>query len=137
MRRRSVPRNPPRSCVASHHFRSRSHDYLGPRVSRNVVMNRCLGNAKRDVTVSTPRASAPPWPIKNRHVPTGGATLSHQKSSSTNIIKAAQGKGIGPTYGFITSPDVGSRATVGTLQTGYPCAQDLKDQPHSSRLRTR
>jgi hypothetical protein len=31
------------------------------------------------------------------------------KSSSTNIIKAAQGKCIGPTSGFITSPEVGPR----------------------------
>jgi hypothetical protein len=55
------------------------------------------------------------------------------KSSCTNIIKAAQGKGIGPTYGFVTSPEAGPGATIGTLQTGYPCAQDLKDQPHGSK----
>jgi hypothetical protein len=55
------------------------------------------------------------------------------KSSSTNIINVTQGKGIGPTYGFATSLEVGPGATLGTLQTRYPYAQDLKDQPHGSR----
>jgi hypothetical protein len=55
------------------------------------------------------------------------------KSSSTNIIKAAQRKGIGSTCGFVASPEVGPGVTVGTMQTGYPCAQDLKHQPHDSR----
>jgi hypothetical protein len=55
------------------------------------------------------------------------------ESSSTNIIKTVHGKGIGPTCGSVASPKVGSGATVGTLQTGYPCAQDLKNQPHGFR----
>jgi hypothetical protein len=49
------------------------------------------------------------------------------KLLSTNIIKATQEKGICPTYEFIASTEVGPRDIVGTLQTGYPCAQDLKD----------
>jgi hypothetical protein len=59
------------------------------------------------------------------------------KLSSTNIIKVAQRKGIGATCRFAASPEVGPGATVGTLQTGYTYAQDLKDQPHGTRLRTR
>jgi hypothetical protein len=55
------------------------------------------------------------------------------KSSCINIIKAAQGQGIGPTCGFVASPEVGLGGTVCTLQTGYPREQDLKDQPHGSR----
>jgi hypothetical protein len=31
----------------------------------------------------------------------------------------------------------GPGVTVGTLRIGYPCAQDLKDQPRGARLRTR
>jgi hypothetical protein len=70
-----------------------------------------------------------------------GAFMTYQKSPcsrwwshaitskllSTNIIKATQGKCIGPTYEFIASAEVGPGDIVGTLQTGYPCAQDLKD----------
>jgi hypothetical protein len=51
------------------------------------------------------------------------------KPSSTNIVKAARGKDIGPTCGFAASPEVGSGVTVGTLQTGYLYAQDLTQVP--------
>jgi hypothetical protein len=51
------------------------------------------------------------------------------KSLGTNIIKSCVGKR------YWSHPHVrhlsrgGPGAIVGTLQTGYPCAQDLKDQP--------
>jgi hypothetical protein len=32
---------------------------------------------------------------------------------------------VGPTCGFVASPEVGPGATVGTLQTGYPYIQAL------------
>jgi hypothetical protein len=32
---------------------------------------------------------------------------------------------IGPTYEFVASPEVGPRASVGTLKTGYHCIQVL------------
>jgi hypothetical protein len=66
-------------------------------------------------------------------MPNGGAALSHQNRQARISSKVVQGKGIGPTCWFVASPEVGLGATVGTLQTGYPCAQDLKDQPHGSR----
>jgi hypothetical protein len=47
--------------------------------------------------------------------------------------KLRRKKCIGPTYRFIASSEVGPGATVSTLQTGYPYAQDLKYQPHGSR----
>jgi hypothetical protein len=47
--------------------------------------------------------------------------------------KLRREKGIYPTRGFIASPEVGPGATVGTLQTGYLSAQDLKDQRHGAR----
>jgi hypothetical protein len=39
------------------------------------------------------------------------------------------GKGIGPSYGFTASPEVGLGAIAGTLQTRYPCVQDLSLVP--------
>jgi hypothetical protein len=66
-------------------------------------------------------------------VPNGGATLSLQNLQVQISSKVAQGKCIGPTCGFVASPEVGPRVTVGTLQTRYPCVQDLKDHPHDSR----
>jgi hypothetical protein len=48
--------------------------------------------------------------------------------------KPHRGKGIGPTYGFTASPEVGPGATVGTLQTGYPCVQDLSLVPQHQTL---
>jgi hypothetical protein len=137
MRRCSVLHNPSRSCAASQHFRNRSHDHLSPRVSRGVVTNRCLGNAKRDITVPTPRTSAPPWPIKNCHVPDGGAALSLQNHQVQISSKLCRENVLAPLAGSSPLLRWAPRATIGTLQTGYPCAQDLKDRPRGARLHTR
>jgi hypothetical protein len=37
--------------------------------------------------------------------------------------KGCMGKDVGPTRGFVASPEVGPGATVGTLRTGYPRVQ--------------
>jgi hypothetical protein len=46
---------------------------------------------------------------------------------------------VGPTYGFTASPEVGSGATIGTLQTGYLHVQALSQnkvqgmRPHTGK----
>jgi hypothetical protein len=60
MRRCSIPRNPSWLCATSCRFRNHGHDCLSPRVSCGAVMNRCLGNAKQNVTVPTLHISTLP-----------------------------------------------------------------------------
>jgi hypothetical protein len=47
------------------------------------------------------------------------------KYHGTKFRKAAREKDVGPTREFAASPEVGSGATLGTPQTGYPCIQAL------------
>jgi hypothetical protein len=56
------------------------------------------------------------------HVHWPGHTTA-SKYQGTKLRKAAWKKDVGPTFGFTASPEVGPRATVGTLQTGYPRLQ--------------
>jgi hypothetical protein len=118
MRRRSVSRNLSWSCVVSSHFRNRGHDHIGPCISCGEMLQYLCHAPRRlhDLSKIATCLMAP-------------SLQSHQVQISS---KAAQGKGIGPTCWFVTSPEVGSGATIGTLPTGYPCTQDLKDQPHGS-----
>jgi hypothetical protein len=46
---------------------------------------------------------------------------------------------VGPTYGFVASPEVGSVATISTLQTGYPyiLSQDKEQGVHPCALQHR
>jgi hypothetical protein len=73
-------------------------------------------------------------PIKYHHMPTGGTAPPVQSRQVQISSKPRRGKCIGPTSGFIASPDVGSGAIVGTLQTGYPCAQDISLVPQHRTL---
>jgi hypothetical protein len=125
MRRRSVPRTPPWLCAVSRCFGNRDHDCLDPRVSRSVVTNRCLANCqgrRYDTHVTHLGASAS---IKYRHMFAGGTAPLLQSRQVQISSKLHEGKCIGITCGFTSSPEVGPRANVGTLQTEYSHAQDL------------
>jgi hypothetical protein len=129
VRRHNIPRIPPRLCIASHHFGNRCHDCLSPRVFSSAVANRCLRKRqvrRYNIHVTYLGASAP---IKYRHVPTGGTAPPLQSRQVQISSKPRKGKGIGPTCEFTASPKVGLGATVYTLQTGYPHAQDLSLVP--------
>jgi hypothetical protein len=129
MGRRSVPCIPPRLCVASHCFRNRDHDCLGPREYRSVVANRCLGKCQvRRFGIHVTHLGASTL-IMYCNVPTGGTAPPLQSRQVQISSKLRRAKGIGPTCGFTASPKVGPGATIGTLQTEYPCAQDLSLVP--------
>jgi hypothetical protein len=68
-------------------------------------------------------------PIKCSHLSTGGTAPPLQSRQVQISSKLRRGKDIGPTCRFAASLEVGPRATVSTLQTGYPCAQDLSQVP--------
>jgi hypothetical protein len=134
MRRHSVPYIPPQLCSVPHHFRNRGHDCLGPRVSRITVTNRCLGKHQaRCYGIHVTHLSAFAL-IKYRHMPAGGTTPPLQSYQVQILTKPCWEKGIGSTYGFTASPEVGPGATVSTLQTGYPRAQDLSRVPQRQTL---
>jgi hypothetical protein len=129
MRRHSVPRIPPQLCATSHHFRNHGHDCLGPRVSHSTVTKCWLGKCQeRRYGIHATHLDAS-TPIKYRHVPAGGTAPPLQSRQVQILSKLRREKGISPTCGFTTSPEVGPGATVGTLQTGYPRAQDLSLVP--------
>jgi hypothetical protein len=129
LRRCSIPRIPSQLCTTSHHFGNRSHDCLGPRVSHNAVTNRCLGKCQMrcyNIHVAHLNISAP---IKCRHVPASGIAPLLQSCQVQISSKLRGGKDIGPNCGFAASHEVGSKATIGTLQIRYPYAQDLSQVP--------
>jgi hypothetical protein len=129
MRRRSVPHTAPRLCATSCHFGNRGQDCLGPCVSCSAVTNCYLGKCQMrhyGIHVMHLGAFAP---IKYHHVPTGGTAPPVESRQVQISSKPRRGKRIGPTSGFTASPDVGPGAIVGTLQTGYPCAQDISLVP--------
>jgi hypothetical protein len=76
-------------------------------------------------------------PIRCAHLSNGRGALSHQQSR-LSFRKTVRGKNVGPTRGFTASPEVGPRATVGTLQTGYPrvyaLGQDKRHDMHPHAL---
>jgi hypothetical protein len=98
---------------------------VASRISHSTVTNRCLGKRQArcyDIHVAHLAASTE---IKYHHVPAGG-TVPPLQSHQIQISSKPRGeKGIGPTCGFTASPEVGLGATIGTLQIGYPRAQDL------------
>jgi hypothetical protein len=129
MGRRSIPHIPPRLCAASHRFRNRNHDCLGPREYHSVVTNRCLGTCQvRCFSIHVAHLGASTL-IMYCNVPTGGTAPPLQSRQVQISSKLRRAKGISPTCGFTASPKVGPGANIGTLQTEYPCAQDLSLVP--------
>jgi hypothetical protein len=121
-------------CAASHHFGNRGHDCLDPHVSRSTVTKCCIGKhqtRRNGIHVAHLSAFVP---IKYRHMPTGGTAPPLQSRQVQISSKSHRRKGIGPTCGFTSSPDVGLGATIGTLQIRYPRALDLSPVPQRQTL---
>jgi hypothetical protein len=129
LRRRSVPRVPPWFYAASRRFKNHNHDCLGPYVSRGVV-TKCFLRKRQmrryGIHDAHLGASAP---FKCSHMSIGGTAPPLQSRQVQISSKLRRGKDIGPTCRFAASLEVGPGATIRSLQTGYPCAQDLSQVP--------
>jgi hypothetical protein len=104
------------------------------RVSHSTVTSCCFGKhqARRyGIHIAHLSVFAP---VKYRHVPAGGTAPPLQSCQVQISSKLHREKGIGPTCGFTASPEVGLGVTIGTLQTGYPYAQDLSLVPQRQTL---
>jgi hypothetical protein len=121
-------------CAASRWFRNRGHDCLGPHDFRRAVTThgellRVMLSSGTPCTIASHADCGPPRVRWQGHT----TALKYQ---GTKFRKAVQEKDVDPTHGFTASPGVGPGATVGTLQTGYPCIQALsQDEVQDVRSR--
>jgi hypothetical protein len=103
----------------SRRFGNHGHDCLGPYDSHCVITShwellRVTVPSGAPCTVASHVDRGPPR-VHWKGYPTA------LKYQGTKFRKAAWEKDVVPTHRFVASPDVGPEATVGTLQTEYPC----------------